>query len=216
MTREVLNNGETGLSFRNKLNSNFTQLYAGSVALPVSGRWVAACTGGVTLQAGQNSSASLWLYPFIITEATTISDLGMRVATASAGVNGMLGIYAHSTTTGDATGTAVASVVGISMAATGTVSGALASNVTLQPGLYWVAFQASGATAAATTAAASELALICMVSGSTSLSEVSTAAATAMQYKFVANTYGTFPDLTGASFSNSAARNGALLFYKVA
>lgn len=36
MPQEILNNGETGLSFRNKLNSNFTELYTGSVAGPAS------------------------------------------------------------------------------------------------------------------------------------------------------------------------------------
>lgn len=216
MTRAAFNNGDTGLVARTAINGNFTQLYAVATQPAVSGRWLAACSGGVTVAGGVSSSASMWLYPFIITETTIISDLGMRVTTLGAGVTAMLGIYAHSTATGEPTGVALASVTGLSMAAAGAVSAALASNITLQPGMYWAAFQASGAVAIAQFVAATELGLICMASGAATLAEISSAATSVMLLKGIVNTYGTFPNLTGASLTATSARNGALLYYKVA
>jgi hypothetical protein len=207
--------GDTAKAGGDKINSNFAQLFA-QVFKPVAGKWVAAVSSGATISAGANSSSSMWLYPFVVTEEVTISDLGMRVATVGAGVTGMLGIYAHSLTTGHATGVALASVTGLSMASAAAVSATLPSNVTLQPGIYWAAFQASGATAAATFWASGETSQIALVSGGDTLSELFSGTNTLMQLKGIANTFGTFPDLTGASFTVTATRNGALLAYKVA
>lgn len=183
---------------------------------PISGRWLAAATDGGTIAAGASGSTYMWVYPFAITEPVTISDLGIRVSGASAGVTAMLGIYAHSYTTGEATGNVLASVSGLSMATAASVSATLGSNITLIPGIYWGAFQASGAVATATTTVSAQITLMTTLSGSTTLSSLVSAAGVTVQHKGVINTYGTFPDLTGASYNEAGSRVGALIFYKVA
>jgi hypothetical protein len=111
----------------------------------VAGNWVALGTMGATGGASGGQTGWIKLFPFILRQQLTISQLGLNVATAHAGGNVAMALYTVDTSMlptnlVDHTGA-------LSTASTGPVSAALGSNQQLPPGLYWAASMIDNATA---------------------------------------------------------------------
>lgn len=165
--------------------------------------------------AGLSSFATdLYLFPFTIRERVTLTDIGVGITTLSAVGGGadvcMAGIYAHNAATARPTGAALASVTGLSTTATGGVSATLGAAVTFDPGTYWAAGQANNTTVRVLSVTQTTGADIATRIGSTLLANIARTAT--VQLVVSGNTYGTFPDLTAATFTenNSTARQPRL------
>jgi hypothetical protein len=159
-------------------------------------------------------SGSIRLYPAYIRKTITISALGLRVITASAGGNVQAAIYANDPATNRPTGNPLASTASMSTASAASVSAT--ASVTLSPGLYWFATNCDNATAAftgATTTVAQGSWLIgsatqanCLGNGSGTLSGLSFTQA-----------FGTWPDLTAGSFTELTGSTAVpLIQFKIA
>jgi hypothetical protein len=85
------------------------------------------------------TSGRCYFVMFPVLQAITVTALGIEVSTAAAGT-AEVAIYAADGTS-KRPGTRLAYVSGLNTGATGVVSGAV--NITLQPGLYWVALRCS-------------------------------------------------------------------------
>jgi hypothetical protein len=141
-------------------------------------------------------------FPIIVPQTITISDLGCRVATAQAAKNIQLAIYASNATTCRPTGSALSSTASITLASVANVSAALGANVQLTAGsVYWLASNVDS-----TTAVMASISLaghfIPGLMGSTTINDLWSGgqAATIMGVS-TAQTFGTWPDLTAASFT---------------
>jgi len=184
---------------------------------PVSGRWVSTLEAGA-IGTPQNGSASMWLYPFVIRKATTISALGTRVVTTSAGGNVMLAVYAHDAATGRPIGAPLTSVGGLTTAAALAISGTLATNLTLAPGIYWVAFQADNSTATCISHLSASITNLAYLGQITSLALLFSGGSASATYLSMTNTYASgFPTLTtSSSYTETSLPRGATLAYQVA
>lgn len=179
----------------------------------VAGRWYQPLpqllnTGGALVQ------NSIRMVPFYLVDQITVAALATRITTLFAG-NIQLAIYASDPSTGKPTGTAMAATGDISVASTGMVSANLGASVLLYPGLYWMAVNADNSTVAAQAynGAASVGAYLI---GSATLANVDAGATTASLLWIFAQTYGTWPDLTAASLTESTGTSYAVVLLKAA
>lgn len=161
----------------------------------ISGNWYDLFSDSYTASAA-STSAALQLWEFDIPERVTLSQLGIYVSTLGT-TTAMVGIYANSQTTSRPTGNVLASVTGLVNTSTGPVSAALGSNVTFNPGSYWAAGMSGDSTAryGSTMNTTNRLGRI---AGDATLANVASAGVMNMT---APATYGTFPDLTSASFT---------------
>jgi len=94
--------------------------------------------------------------------------------------------------------------VGLSTTAATTVSGVLGASATLEEGEpFWVAAQINNTTAALAAPLAA-LSPAAAFTGSTTVGNIITSTGTSIFYFTFANTYGTFPDLTGQALTEVA------------
>lgn len=167
----------------------------------ISGRWY--IPNGVLLGGATSGIAShIRLFPVLISEACTITDMGVSIATAESGKSTQCAIYANNPATNKPTGNALGSTSSISMTSTGRVSAALGVSVALNPGLYWF-----GTNMDITTGALQNIGL---VGGSPSLASTIGDATLATLWGLsaslnvgydVVQTFNTWPDLTSATFT---------------
>jgi hypothetical protein len=111
----------------------------------VAGNWVALSTMAATGGASAGQTGWIKLFPFILRQQLTISQLGLNITTADAGGNVAMALYTVDTSMLptnliDHTGS-------LSTASTGPVSGSLSQNQQLPPGLYWAASMIDNTTA---------------------------------------------------------------------
>lgn len=195
-----INNGDTGLVVRTAINELFEVLPA-----YISGNWYATDGGGLLLGAAA-AADRIRLAPFVVRKTITISQLGGRLATGSAGGNCQLAIYANNAATARPTGNPLAVTGSISVTTTGAISADITgADVTLQPGLYWsaVIVDTLGASAVFVgSAPATGLGSI-MVGNPTLAIAISGNVGGANL--LVTHTFGTWPDITGATFTYSAS-----------
>jgi len=140
---------------------------------------------------------SIRLFPAFIKHRVTISALGLRVATLSAGGNVQVAIYANNPATGRPTGTALVSTASMSTAAVANVNAA--ASVQLEPGLYWFATNCDNGTATFAGAAASTVYVGAVIGSATQGNDL--LGTQTLLGLSVAQTFGTWPDLTSASFT---------------
>lgn len=115
----------------------------------VPGNWYPGAVGNwFWLSSAGTTATSTRLSPLMVRDRVTITDLGARVNTVSAGGLFRLGIYAASPTTLKATGLPLGSVGGLSTTSLAVVSGAVTPFVLEPDQLYWGAAQIDNATAA--------------------------------------------------------------------
>lgn len=198
------------------------ELMASVMAHPgfVAARWymVPCSRTGTGTAIGANT---IKLYPWLVSQRITISDLGVRISTLSASGHIRLAIYASNASTKRPTGTGLGSVV-VATDATGTISTTLGANISLTPGLYYFAAQADNATVACQSVdaqAVSPCGHAAMI-GSALLADVSASATqNTSGYTFAATYASGLPDLTSATFNSSAEATTSLTipvgFFKV-
>ena len=167
----------------------------------VSGNWYIGDIGGYTAGAAPGLG-SIRAYPFYLQQPVTINALGLRVTTLSAGGNVQAAIYAHNSATGRPTGNALASTASMSTASAASVNSAV--NVTLPAGIYWFATNCDNATSAF-AGISSGLSFISSTIGSATQSNVISASPNGISGVTVSQTFGTWPDLTSATFTETTS-----------
>jgi hypothetical protein len=192
-----ISNNEVGSAVRAKLNAAISVLNTSQ--LHVSGRWYLSVTGA--LQTGSAStSTQTRMSPVVIADAITISQLGARVTTASAGGNCIFAIYASDPTTLLPTGLPLGqSAANVSTGTTANVASELTANVSLQPGLYWLASQVDNSTATLQGITAASVYAAALVGGTQA--QISSGGSTTLSYLQYVSTYGTWPDVTAAAIT---------------
>jgi hypothetical protein len=179
----------------------------------IVGNWYVPQNTGLIAAGGAGGTGSIRLRLVYIPIQVTIDTLGVRINIAGAAGNMQAAIYANNTATMRPTGNALVSTASMSTAATAAVNAA--ASLQLGPGWYWTATNCDNATAAA----AGE--------NSGTWSQSSTVGSTTQQNTLggssgfgglsVAQTFGTWPDLTAASFADvTSAATIPVLTFKVA
>lgn len=168
----------------------------------VAGRWYQPVMGTDPPTSGINlSSDTIRLVPFYLAQTITISDLGARVITAVASNNFQLAIYAAHATTHYPTGNALAATGNISSAAATSVSADITgANVQLVAGYYWAAVNSSSSSIGLLYTDTGEA---IFTIGSATLDNIVNSNDTAHLMLTIAQTFGTWPDLTAASFTEA-------------
>ena len=127
----------------------------------------------------------------------TISNLGLRVTILSAAGNVQAAIYANNPTTGRPTGNALVSTASMSTGATGSVSAT--ASVQLEAGLYWFATNCDNGTAAFSAPNVASTFVGYLIGSATQATDLTTSQS--FWGLSVSQTFGTWPSLTAASFS---------------
>lgn len=178
----------------------------------VVGRWYSPWP--TSLGAGVSwATGNIRLVPFFLRYKVELSDLACWVATAAAGGNVQLALYASDPATKKPTGAALAVTGSISTAATGAVSADITgANVILEPGMYWMAANldaaAGGVATFRTTGTHGASAWV----GSTALATAGNTSNFALN---VAQAFGAWPDLTAAAFTEDTTFGNAVVMFKV-
>ena len=149
------------------------------------------------LAAGQAITANqIALMPFMVERAITVSQLAVRVTTAAAATDFQLAVYGS--VNGLFSGSPIFSTAPLSAGSAAPVQGAITAT-TLQPGvLYWQAINANGAPVFVSVAASNSYQA--SIVGAGTLSEMLSSTGTSFHCRVVTGqTFGTWPDLTGAS-----------------
>ena len=180
------------------------------------GNWIAPFEGGVSTTGSTLTANTIALYAFTVRRSITVDNLGARVGTVAASSNVQLAIYGSDSSN---------KITGTALAATGNLSGATATSVsasvtafTLQAGLiYWMAINSSGTPAMygpGTTNTYQNSIL-----GGSALVDALGATTFTLTLRTVAQTFGTWPDLTATTptvVSGSAnAQKGAILALQI-
>ena len=203
-------NGESGLSVRNKLNTIGASVGATSHDPHISGNWYIP-QGMHTVGVSSAGNVDLvTLCPFVLDRAVTISDLGLRITTGVA-VTGLAqaAIYAHNAATGRPTGVALAATGDLAATAAGVVTGdIIGANVTLQPGKYWMAGNNNDTLIAWVTPIININSNVGEMIGSATAANVLPGNNAQLLGVKATQVFGTWPDLTSASFTEMIAGVG--------
>lgn len=181
----------------------------------VAGRWYSPFHN-VNVAAGAAMTAStIYLAPFRLERAITVSDLGARITTAVGASNVQLAIYAADATTFLPTGNALITTASISGAVATVVSAVSATgNVLLNPGWYWTAINADAAVAIQTVSITN--AAVSYMIGSTTHATLASAAGNAGYGLSVAQAFDAWPSLTAAVFADVTGSVGPIVHLKAA
>jgi hypothetical protein len=159
--------------------------------------------GGIAVVAGAApGTGTIKLQPFALLKPITVKALGVRITTIGTSGNCQLALYAHNAATGRPTGSALVSTGSITTGATGAVSALVSAQATLQPGFYWMAVNQDNATVAYQTVTSSQIDMGFLI-GSATLSNITASSAAATLFLSVSQTFGTWPDLTSATFTEN-------------
>ena len=167
----------------------------------VVNNWYASLDPGGSLPVSHSPFFNrIYLSPFIPRQTITVLNVGADISNAVAASNIQIAIYGSSNANLP-TGNALSSTGNISAATLGSVTAALGATVTLEAGkLYWFAVNAD--TANANIYGHNSCGLFQMAVGLTTAALGTTAL---MSTFFIAQTFGTWPDLTAAGFTAEQA-----------
>lgn len=180
----------------------------------LANNWYLPSYVGIINSGTAPGAGSIRAFPAYIRERITISNLGLRVTTLSAGGNVQAAIYAGNPATGRPTGNAIISTTSMSTASAASVNAA--ASVQLEPGLYWFATNCDNGTAAF-DALTSTSPYVGYLIGSATQANVLNASGGGMVGVAVAQTFGTWPNLTAASFTEvTTAATVPMLQFQVA
>lgn len=196
MTKYTMADGQNGSVVLAGINGNFDELYRILADGIIAGKYLAAMPYA-TLNAGAApGTANMYICPIVIRKTATLSAIATYVTTAHAANTFGLAVYAHNYTTGQPTGTPIAQTATTLSTATATaVDGPLVANVQLNPGIYWVAFQTTSASAVWQCPGSTSGVFLSYFGDGTLSNVVSGAQAVTVGYQ-IANTYASWPDLT--------------------
>lgn len=183
----------------------------------VSGNWY-HLQAGMSLAAGAALvTNTVRLIPFALKARVTLTQLGARLTTASASGNIQLAIYANNGATGRPTGNAVAATGNISTTATGPVAAAfVGGDTTIDPGIYWLAANADNSTVICQTYPTNQVHTGWMIGSSSQSNITNTATTGTLSLSVASQTFGTWSDLTSATFSEINTLSYAAAHFKVA
>ncbi len=180
---------------------------AGNFYLPMS----SVVSAGTALTAN-----SIRCVPFFLPQPVTITHLGVRITTASAGGNLKVALYANNATTGRPTGSALASTGNIATDSVTIISAAIAeTSVTLQPGVYWMCAWADNATVVCRAQSAASGTAPQLI-GSTTEATINNTSTGAAFTVACAKTYGAWPSMTSESFTEATGAGNAIIHWKAA
>lgn len=170
--------------------ANFIGYVVGNWYLPIGPSFhVSGANGGI---------GSIRLYPAFIKDTVTLSALGVRISTGSAG-NVQAAIYANNAATGRPTGNPLASTA--SMATTSSATNVNAAvSVQLTQGLYWFATNIDN-TGATLISPGTTAPFVSTVIGSATQSSGLSSGGSVTVGLSTPSTFGTWPDLTAATFT---------------
>ena len=137
-------------------------------------------------------------YPGFIKQRISINTLATRVVANAAG-NVQLAVYRNNPSTGRPTGTALASTASMSTAAAGIVQSAAATQFEI--GLYWFCANTDTAALTFTSQVAGTFGLMGQIIGSATAGNVLGSGSGSLLGISVTQTFGTWPDMTSATFS---------------
>jgi hypothetical protein len=153
--------------------------------------------------------------PITIQTPVTFKAAFIRVTTLAAGGNIAIGIYANDNTLNKPTGNPLATVSGLSTATATTVSASLSANVTLQPGIYWLATQPDNTTSALQVPSNTSPGGAYLV-GAASIANASAAAnLLGPQSVTTAGTYPTMPNMTAVTPTVDGGNRGGAVWLQV-
>lgn len=156
---------------------------------------------------------SIRLHPIIIKERMTLSELATRVTTAESTKVFQMAIYAADSATKLPTGAALGATSSLSAGGTGVMSAALAGgSITLNPGLYWVALNTDSTTAVFQAFGGAYTFIATLLGGTAS--QISAGNAASLSYLAIAQTFGTWPNLTGQTFTRGSTAAYAGIFFR--
>lgn len=179
----------------------------------VSGRFYLTLNTGATYSTAALSSGTIRLTPFLIKERVTISEMGVRVTTLAASSNIQAAIYNTHPTTKRPT-TLVGNTASMAGTAAAVVTAAISQgNQTLDPGWYW--FAANSDAAPIVQGAAAGAPAIPSLHGSTTQTTVIGSSGT-LNYLTTTATFGTWGDLTSATFTEATNSGAPVGTFKVA
>jgi hypothetical protein len=172
-----------------------------------SANWYPADWGLSVTAGGAINANTIYFAPLCLYTNTTITDLGIEVTTAVAASNFQMAIYGMDATTKLPTGAPLTSTSSMSGAVATQVSSTLASPLVLPAGMYWAATNQDSALGYRCVAATQGWtnALV----GSPTLSEVAKASPAQLIW-LLAQTFNTWPSVTPAGLTKSAAANNRL------
>lgn len=183
----------------------------------VTGRWyMPVLNAQVASGAAWGTAGVIRFLPFVLKERTTISDLGARIITASSGGNIQLGIYRANAASRLPTGSPVAMTGNISTTSTGSVAAScVGGNQTLEPGLCWMAVNADNTVVALQTLAGTATWASAMI-GSATQANISAGNTNTALSLSLAQAFGTWPDVSAASFTESTGNVHGIVQFKEA
>lgn len=168
----------------------------------IPGNWVLQ-DGVMSGATGTNPGiGSIRLYPALVKKRCTLSNLGIRIAAGATG-NIQAAIYKNNPATGRPTGTPLVSTASISTASSATNVGS-AAVVQLEAGLYWFATNTDNATSTMSSLLATSLNGSILIGSATPANVLGGASGNLIGVSTPA-TFGTWGDLTAATFTEVAA-----------
>lgn len=196
-----------------KVNANFNEIYGQNVPSYVAARWYVA-DGLVRLTTGTAAGAnSLSLYIGSIRDTITLNTLGLRITTLSSGGNVQAAIYANNPATMRPTGLSLVNTASMSTTLATSVNAAAA--IQLTAGLYWFATNFDNAVAAASSIDQQILRTASLIGSVNQNSGFQST--TTLSGLTTAQTFGTWPDLTSAAFTEvTGGNNIPVVQFKVA
>lgn len=258
-----INNGEAGLSVRNKLNrvlGMFTEDRNASTVAPtvnddssanfeVGSRWFNSTTETEYICRDATVGAAVWvrqdsadffgyvsgsyyhglnavvgsgtaigansirLHPIVIKERMSLSELATRVTTAESTKVFQLAIYNADAATKLPTGPALGATASLSAGGTGAMSASLVGGaIPLKSGMYWVAINTDSTTGVFQAFGANYTFISTLLGGAAT--QVSAGNAASVSYLAFAQTFGTWPDLTGQTFTRGSTAAYAGIFFR--
>jgi hypothetical protein len=189
----------------------------GSSPVPgyVAGRWIAPYIGSVGASATLGANAIKFI-PFMLDRTITVTGLGCRISTVVASSNVQLAIYAADVSAGTPTGNALLSTGNLSAATAATVSETSLGPVTLDVNtLYWAAINNSAAGIAVQAILGANVSPAARMIGASNLADLSSSATSMALMLELVQTFGTWPSVTGGSFTVSTQGRQAMAFLQI-
>jgi hypothetical protein len=149
---------------------------------------------------GALAANSIRLVPFVVPSPMSVKGLGARITTAGSS-NIQLALYANNGSTGRPTGSALASTGSLANTVAAQVSAAVGP-VLLSPGVYWMAVNSGDATVIMLAPNLNNP-LASALAGSATLANINTSSNNTALFLSTPQTFGTWPSLTGASFTEN-------------
>lgn len=181
----------------------------------ISGNWYQPIAGQVVAGAALSNGTAKFL-PFFFESRVTISTLGCRITTLAAGGNVQLAIYASNPSTGRPTGSELAVTASITTASGGNVNADITgADVTFDPGMYWMGVNADNGTVVLQTIAVAQVYTSWLVGASTQ-NNISSNSANGALAVSTPLSFGTWGDLTGATWTEFVTAAHGIVQFKVA